>query len=350
MTFAEYLSLPICDNASDAAPSIMPSLSSSDMPSLQPSFVDAAPSTMPSLSPSTTPTLSPSITPSLSSMPSMQPSFVEESVTIFGSISTNQDICSYSGTQLAGFVEATVKTIRKFACPDPTNTECFAEIISACASSRRGPRQLQASPWQIEYAVTDVFICQVATCNSPADVASTSSFTRTVASSMENSIGSGSFLTVLSTNILLIPGLDASLVTCLAVWGMTEEPVTTVSAQIGTGRFYPDWKNGSGTCLEDGNEPLYMTNNPSWIRDSLEECCARYYSWDTNSCMNRKGSGLWYADEVNEVCVIDCESGSICGGLADVSPDKLFGDPKSCCESQLAWRFVDFCEVSSPIL
>jgi len=51
----------------------------------------------------------------------------------------------------------------------------------------------------------------------------------------------------------------------MSVWGMTEEPVTAVSAQLGTGRFYPDWNYGSGTCLEDGNEPIFMMNNPSWI-------------------------------------------------------------------------------------
>eukprot|EP00956_Cyclotella_meneghiniana_P041974 scaffold247377_cov73-Cyclotella_meneghiniana.AAC.1 len=105
-------------------------------------------------------------------MPSEMPSIVEETVTTFGSLSSNQDICKLSGTQLAGFVEATIRTIQAFVCQGPTDTECSVEIISACARSRRELRQLQSSPWQIEYAVTQVFTCQVATCNSPADIAS----------------------------------------------------------------------------------------------------------------------------------------------------------------------------------
>ena len=62
--------------------------------------------------------------------------------------------------------------------------------------------------------------------------------------------------------------------------------------------------------------------------------------------MKVSGSGLWYADMDNEVCVTDCNSGGVCGGLADVASDRLYADPKSCCESELAWRFVEFCEVS----
>eukprot|EP00956_Cyclotella_meneghiniana_P019586 scaffold33715_cov39-Cyclotella_meneghiniana.AAC.1 len=58
---------------------------------------------------------------------------------------------------------------------------------------------------------------------------------------------SGAFLAVLSINIILTPGLDASLFTCLSTWGTTEGPVTDVSASVGTGRFYPDWDYGSGT-------------------------------------------------------------------------------------------------------
>eukprot|EP00956_Cyclotella_meneghiniana_P034517 scaffold105721_cov73-Cyclotella_meneghiniana.AAC.1 len=257
-----------------SSPSSTPSASPSNSPtlsmeptSLPSAFPPSEPSNVPSSTPSNSPTIHPTKSPTMSptSMPSLMPSTVEETVTIFGSLSSNQNICKLSGTQLAGFVEATVRTIRKFACPDPTDTECFAKIISACARSRRELRQLQSSPWQIEYAVTQVFNCQVATCDSPADIASVSSISGAVASSMANSISSGSFLAVLSTNILLTPGLDASLATCMSVWGMTEEPVTAVSAQLGTGRFYPDWNYGSGTCLEDGNEPIFMMNNPSWI-------------------------------------------------------------------------------------
>ena len=277
-------------------------------------------------------------------MPSMKPSIVIETVTTTGSLSINQDICSFSASQLAAFVEATTTTIRSFACPDPTVEDCSAEVTSACGSGRE-LRQLQASPWQLEYEVIETFTCKVASCTSAADIAAVSSIADAVSSAIRNAMDSGAFLAVLSTNIILTSGLEAIMFTCLSAWGTTEEPVTDVSASVGTGRFYPDWDYGSGTCLEDGNEPTHMANDASWVLGSLEECCDRYYWWDTNGCMKASGSGLWYADVLNEVCVTDCKSGGLCGGLADVSSKKLYPDPRSCCESELAWRFIDFCEV-----
>jgi hypothetical protein len=121
----------------------------------------------------------------------------------------------------------------------------------------------------------------------------------------------------------------------------------------GTGKFYPDWEDGSGTCLEDGNEPLYMAMGESlWLSDSLVECCLQFYQWVANSCLtfNAGGSGLWYVDPSINKCVTDCakENGETCGGLADVSSDRLYSDPKSCCESELQWMFVDYCEASLP--
>ena len=327
--------------------------------------VSAMPSSQPTPVPSETPSVSQSPTDgptkSPTSVPSMQPSIVEETVTIGGSLSVSVDICSYNEAELAAFVAATIATIKDFACtdsdPQDTNSEeedCTAEITSACGSQQRklsSSRELQASPWQIEYQVTEIFTCEVAGCTSPADIAAVASISDTVSTTMGNSMESGSFLSLLSTNILQTSGLDANVFSCLAVWGVTEEPVTEVG-DPGTGRFYPDWDYSSGTCLEDGNEPIYMTNTTSFILDSLEECCARYYWWDTNSCMNVKGSGLWYADVLNNVCVTDCDSGegNTCGGRADVFSDKLYANPRSCCESELAWRFVEFCEVSSLIL
>ena len=49
-----------------------------------------------------------------------------------------------------------------------------------------------------------------------------------------------------------------------------------------------------------------------------------------------------------EKCVTDCKEGqgATCGGLANPISDNLFADPGSCCETELAWKFTDFCEVS----
>jgi hypothetical protein len=161
-------------------------------------------------------------------------------------------------------------------------------------------------------------------------------------------MSNGSFLTLLSTNLVQSSELDPSIVSCLVVWGVTEDAVVA-NGEMSTSRFYPDWIFHSGTCLEDGNEPTHMANDESWLLDSLEECCERYFSWDTNACMNVKGSGLWYADVFNNVCVTDCElgDGNTCGGLANVFSDNLYANPRKCCETELAWQFVEFCEAES---
>lgn len=114
------------------------------------------------------------------------------------------------------------------------------------------------------------------------------------------------------------------------MWGTTEDLQTTDDgADVVAGRFYPDWENDSGTCLEDGNGLLYMAHGATvWLSDSLIERCLRFYQvffilfvnirevWhslyftrtiiillfdqsDTNSCLNPNGSGLWYADHLN---------------------------------------------------
>jgi len=169
---------------------------------------------------------------------------------------------------------------------------------------------------------------------------------------MTNAIDSGSFISVLSENILKASTLDDSIVICLIVWGIINELVTDVSDQGGTGAFYPDWEFHSGTCLEDGNQPLHMKNNEAWLFDSLEECCDKYFGgWNKNKCMNIKGSGLWYVSHAGGKCVTDCNegSGATCGGLANPFSDDLFTNPRDCCKSDLPWIFLEFCEAESLI-
>lgn len=214
----------------------------------------------------------------------MQPSIVIESVTTVGMLSTNQDFCSMGGAQLAAFKTASITTIRGLTCPDPNDDSCTAGITSACGvASRRelsSHRLLQsATSWQLEYEVVNTFTCQTASCSSPADLAVVASVSNRVSTTMANSMSSGSFLTLLSTALVQTSAFDASIAMCLVVWGNTvSQPQTAVGGGGGTGRFYPDWENDSGTCLEDGNEPLYMSNDATaWLSESLVECCLKYY-------------------------------------------------------------------------
>jgi len=320
-----------------------------------------SPSTSPTASPSDSPSNYPSASPSIypTSLPSTQPSIVEEIVKTPGSLSTNVDICSFSEADLAAFSGAIIATIKSFACPGADST-CEAELASVCGGEVAGRlqnlmdrsyriRQLQSTNWQVEYVVTEIFTCERASCVSPADQARVSAITTAISTNMNDSIGSGKFREVLRTKIIESSDLDNSVVNCLLVWGTVGEPETSVG-KTGTGVFYPDWETYSGTCLEDGNEPGYMKNSKTWLFDSLEGCCARYFSgWNYNKCINLKGSGLWYVSHLTAKCVTDCEvgNGETCGGLANPISDDLYTNPRDCCASQLVWRFTDFCEADS---
>jgi len=60
----------------------------------------------------------------------------------------------------------------------------------------------------------------------------------------------------------------------------------SVTETIGS-LYYPDWKHHSGTCLNDGNEPLYMKLVTLWLSVSLEECCDQHYGgWNKDRCIS----------------------------------------------------------------
>jgi hypothetical protein len=225
----------------------------------------------------------------LSKSPSFRPTalIVVQTVKTAGSLSTSQDFCSMGEAQLAAFKEASIATIRNLACPEDSNdSSCTAEITSACGVGSR--RELSthrvlrsAIAWQLEYEVVNTFICESATCSSASDLASAASVSSSVSTTMRNSMSNGLFISLLSAALLQTAAFnDAAIVTCLVMWGNTEaKPVTEIgSAVTGTGKFYPDWENGSGTCLEDGNEPQYMAQGATmWLSDSLIECCLQFF-------------------------------------------------------------------------
>lgn len=270
---------------------------------------------------------------------------------IMGKFSTNVDVCSFPRNELSEFSSVALNTIHSIICP-PENSKCNVKISSVCGRENNqrllSTRYLQSQNWQIEFIITQVFTCEVASCTSPGDKAAVSALTESISNIMSNSIGSGSLVTLLSSNIVKSSGLDHSIVNCLVLWGTVGETTTEVG-DPGTGVFYPDWENQSGTCLHDGNEPDYMKDSTTWVLDSLEECCYRFFpGWNFNKCMNVRGSGLWYVSHLNGKCVTDCEEGygETCGGLANPIADHLYADARSCCESELPWRFVEYCQVS----
>lgn len=305
-----------------------------------------APTRSPTKSPSTSPTASPS------SLPSLQPSIVIQGVKITGGLSSTIDVCAMDSEQLDAYREAALGSITDVAkCNNEAENSCGAEITNLCNAPQSSSRMLQASAWQLEFAITESFTCEKATCDSVSDTATTSSIAARMATSFEASLATDEFLTILSQKILSTGMFSADVVSCFSVWGAVDsEPVLAVAEEENNALFYPDWLGHSGTCLQ-GEAPRYMELNPEgWLFDSLEGCCNRYYEgWHFNLCMNIKGSGLWYVSHLNGKCVTDCEEGQgrTCGGLAELLSDQLYGDPRSCCVADLPWRFVELCEAES---
>jgi len=225
------------------------------------------------------------------------------------------------------------------------------------SSARRGlrtsSRNLQTSSYQMSYELTQKFTCERASCDSPSDAATTQHLIASIVDPIEAALSSGQFLVLLSTNMVSSGTFSADVGACLEVWGAIGVEGLAVNPAQGasTGLFYPDWEKRSGTCLQDGNQPMHMEMTPDqWLFDNLEACCDRYFpGWNLNKCLNKKGSGLWYVSHQLMKCVIDCNKGQgkLCGGLSNPASNDHFANPRSCCESQLPWRHLEFCEAES---
>ncbi|KAL3765280.1 hypothetical protein ACHAW5_005690 [Stephanodiscus triporus] len=112
----------------------------------------------------------------------------------------------------------------------------------------------------------------------------------------------------------------------------------TVTALTG---WYPNWLNGVNECLNDGNQPAYMNANPvQYLLDTQEQCCGRYFAWDSPTCLGSVSSGTskWYMDWLTGACVMDCPitNGGSCGGSADPW-EYLWASKSECCTVHKSW-------------
>ena len=121
----------------------------------------------------------------------------------------------------------------------------------------------------------------------------------------------------------------------------------------GTGKFYVDFQNS--VCLEDSDTGV-RTNASIVLYDTLPECCTRALSWvDSAVCESRSnGTGYtnnWFVDYRNEVCVQDCDpaGGAPCVALND-SSTTLYTTPLECCEAKLGWIDSATCDTLSQVL
>lgn len=207
-------------------------------------------------------------------------------------------MCSNSPEQIEAYSQATQEAISELTgCSGDSG--CDVETLSMCGNTaRRGlrssSRRMQSSGYQLEFQIIQSFSCEYASCDSPSDLLTTDAIVASIVEPVETALSSDQFLTVLSANLVASGEFSAAVTTCIAVWGVVSVDIGAVSSNgqsvsledPGTGLFYPDWVERSGTCLEDGNQPPYMELAPDiYLFDSLEACCEEYYSgWNKNKC------------------------------------------------------------------
>ncbi|KAL7547428.1 hypothetical protein ACHAWF_015925, partial [Thalassiosira exigua] len=95
--------------------------------------------------------------------------------------------------------------------------------------------------------------------------------------------------------------------------------------------WYPTWENGK-YCENDGGQPTYMRLNPqSWLHNSRDSCCSRYYSYDYAVCMGigARAIGYYPAWDGSSKCRNDDEVPNF---MRLNSKQWIYGDIEACCK------------------
>jgi len=159
---------------------------------------------------------------------------------------------------------------------------------------------------------------------------------------MNNNVGSWMFKTLAECCAAHFSSASSKTSTCV---GAGSTPTKTPGTVTGNEKYYPDWSKS--LCINDGEQPSYMTSNQEiWMYDSLKECCDTRFTWNSAACVSSasptSGTNKYYMDFGKQKCVKDCE-GTLCGGLA--SPwDILYDSLKACCAQRNWWN--DKCTIS----
>lgn len=114
--------------------------------------------------------------------------------------------------------------------------------------------------------------------------------------------------------------------------------------------WYPDWSGSDEGCLDDGNEPTYMAQNPTYyLYASKVDCCQQHYNWRYNECVGAKRSvnaGLYYPDFDNQAHI--CRNDGAQPLYMDQSPDWwMHKSLTECCTTNYSWNYEN-CIKSDP--
>mmetsp|Transcript_21373 Transcript_21373/g.43482 ORF Transcript_21373/g.43482 Transcript_21373/m.43482 type:complete len:523 (+) Transcript_21373:702-2270(+) len=106
--------------------------------------------------------------------------------------------------------------------------------------------------------------------------------------------------------------------------------------------WYPDWTGANEGCINDGQEPAYMVNNPSYLSEDLETCCSNHYNWMYYTCLGETaggGIGMYYPDwTTNTGCLND---GMEPQYMTDNPTTFMHDTLASCCSSNFIWMYDD---------
>lgn len=114
--------------------------------------------------------------------------------------------------------------------------------------------------------------------------------------------------------------------------------------------WYPDWEGTNDGCTRDGNEPYYMTANPSnFLFSTKADCCAEHYSYNMATCLGSSTSlasgNKWYADWTSgdETCKNDGQAPSY---MVENDSLWLYTNKDDCCSRFFNYKLND-CKGSS---
>jgi len=368
-------------------PTSPPTVSPTDAPSTSPTKnPTGAPSVPPTNAPSTPPTVSPTNAPSTSPTsaafgltesavaPSPYNDMTGVPVIVEGSQTIGGVTCTPGGDNSA-LIAACETVLDKTICDEYSSTaNCRVDVnatTSTCSSRRMleseeeeasafeaalsnlRQRNLQLNTFVMEFVTIIDMFCQTNDCSDATEIVAA------IASSVEeifsDAITDGTFGNEL---FAAAPTIASSVFTAenpTFETTVVPEVLTELIATLGT--FYPDWNGGTSTCLNDGNAPLYMKRG-GFTKNSLEECCDFYYSWEKTKCLQLGGAQTsefatdkFYVNYYKESCEQDCEedtAGKNCGGLVPTWKT-LFDSAEDCCETKLSWVEESTCQAESTL-
>lgn len=121
---------------------------------------------------------------------------------------------------------------------------------------------------------------------------------------------------------------------------------------VALGLYYPAWGRVE-TCLSDGEQDGFMTKNPSsWMYETLDACCERYYGWDTIGCKLRNAEAtlvsgsissdldptdsLYFPDwGITDTCIND---GSAPSYMKKQHSIWMYESQVECCQAYYGWE------------